>query len=284
MTQIRNSTLLITGGASGIGRLMGLKSLQQQARRLIIWDINPDNLQEVTADFTAQGYQVFPYQVNVADTDQVQQTAEKVMAQVGLPDILINNAGIVVGKTFAEHTSSDIKRTLEVNTLGPMAVTHAFLPAMIKRGSGHVVNIASAAGLLPNPRMSVYAASKWAVLGWSESLRLELEALGKNLHVLTVTPSYIDTGMFAGVKAPLLTPILSPDTIADAILEAVRKNKTILRKPAVVHLLPLLRGILPARVFDFVVGRGFSVYTSMDHFAGRPATQTPISHHQAANS
>jgi len=119
--------------------------------------------------------------------------------------------------------------------------------------------------------MSVYAGSKWAVLGWSESLRLELEQIGPNLKVTTVMPSYIDTGMFAGVKAPLLTPILQPDTITEAILNAIKRNKILLRKPFIVNLLPLLHGILPTRVFDTVTGRWFGVYTSMNDFTGRPA-------------
>jgi all-trans-retinol dehydrogenase (NAD+) len=270
MTSIRSSTILITGGASGIGKLMGRKCLEQGATRLLIWDVNPIGMQETAQELSTAGFEVHTYQVNVGDTGQVKQTAEQVLAQFGAPNILINNAGIVVGKPFAEHSMAEIERTLQVNVLGVMAVTNAFLPAMLARGQGHVVNIASAAGLLPNPRMSVYAGSKWAVLGWSESLRLELEQAGKEMRVTTVTPSYIDTGMFAGVKAPLLTPILRPEAIVDAILKAVEQNKIILRKPFIVHLLPLLRGILPTRVFDTVAGRWFGVYTSMNDFTGRP--------------
>ncbi|MFD2247338.1 SDR family oxidoreductase [Pontibacter ruber] len=270
MTRISNSTVLITGGASGIGKLMGQKCLQQGASRLVIWDINPENLQLVAAEFEAQGYQVHPYLVDIGNLAEVERTADRVLREAGTPSILINNAGIVVGKRFAEHSLFEIERTLNINVLGAMAATRVFLPAMLQQGHGHVVNIASAASLLPNPRMSVYAASKWAVLGWSESLRLELEQMSPHLHVTTVTPSYIDTGMFAGVKAPLLTPILQPETIANAILEAVKENKIILRKPFIVNLLPLLRGILPTRIFDAVVGKTFKVYTSMDKFSGRP--------------
>ena len=277
MTYVRQSTVLITGGASGIGKLMGRKCLQQGATRLLIWDVNPIGLQETAQELGAPGFEVHTYQVNVGDAQQVKQTAEQVIAQFGAPNILINNAGIVVGKPFAEHSMEEIERTLQVNVLGVMAVTNAFLSAMLARGQGHVVNIASAAGLLPNPGMSVYAGSKWAVLGWSESLRLELEQAGKAMRVTTVTPSYIDTGMFAGVKAPLLTPILQPEAIADAILQAVEQNRIILRKPFIVHLLPLLRGILPTRVFDMVAGRWFGVYTSMNDFTGRPAAeQKPV--------
>ncbi|RDV11981.1 SDR family NAD(P)-dependent oxidoreductase [Pontibacter diazotrophicus] len=281
MTQLRNSTILITGGASGIGRLMGLLSLQRGAKQLIIWDINRQNLLEVTAELQAMGYPVLPYEVDVANTAAVEAAAKRVLQETGPPDILINNAGIVVGKVFAAHSYADIANTLNINVLGVMAVTRAFLPAIIERGSGHVVNIASAASLIPNPRMSVYAASKWAVLGWSESFRLELEALKLDLHVTTVTPSYIDTGMFAGAKAPLLTPVLQPEEVADAILKAVEKNKILLRKPFIVHLIPLLRGLLPTRLFDLFVGRGFKAYSTMEGFVGHPANKTVPRHNSS---
>lgn len=274
MTQLRNSTILITDGASGIGRRMGLMSLQRGAKQLIIWDYNRESLQQVATELQAMGYRVFPYEVDVADTAAVEEASKQVLQETGPPDILINNAGIVVGKPFADHSYAEIASTLSINVLGVMAVTCAFLPGLIERGTGHVVNIASAASLIPNPRMSVYAASKWAVLGWSESLRLELEALKLDLHVTTVTPSYIDTGMFAGAKAPLFTPILQPDEVADAVLKAVEKNRIMLRKPSLVYLIPLLRGLLPTRLFDLVVGRGFKTYSTMDHFTGRPADKT----------
>ncbi|WP_018479160.1 SDR family NAD(P)-dependent oxidoreductase [Pontibacter roseus] len=273
MTRIKESVVLITGGASGIGKLMGQKCLQQGATHLLIWDVDPVSLQAVTEELSAAEHQVHPYLVNIADTAQVQQAAQQVLQEFGAPNIVINNAGIVVGKPFVEHTMQEIERTLQVNVLGMMAVTHAFLPAMLERRQGHFVNIGSAAGMLPNPRMSVYAGSKWAVLGWSESLRLELEQIAPGLHVTTVTPSYIDTGMFAGVKAPFLTPILQPHTIADAILRAVEQNQILLRKPFIVNLLPLLRGLLPTRMFDTIAGKWFGVYTSMSGFTGRTAPE-----------
>ncbi|MFD2999416.1 SDR family NAD(P)-dependent oxidoreductase [Pontibacter toksunensis] len=146
MTRLRNSTILITGGASGIGRLMGLMSLERGADKVIIWDINQQNLQQVTAEMQAKGKQVFPYEVDVADVAAVAEAAGHVLQESGPPDILINNAGIVVGKMFADHSYAEIAQTLSVNVLGVMAVARAFLPGMIERGSGHVVNIASAAG------------------------------------------------------------------------------------------------------------------------------------------
>ena len=149
-----------------------------------------------------------------------------------------------------------------------MQITRAFLPAMIAQKSGHIVNIASAAGMMANPNMSVYVGSKWAVLGWSESLRIELESLKQDLHVTTVTPGYIDTGMFDGVKSPLLLPLLKPKVIVDAIIKGVEKNKLFVRKPFMVSSLTFVKGILPTRAFDWFVGTVLGVYKSMDDFKG----------------
>jgi short-subunit dehydrogenase len=140
---------------------------------------------------------------------------------------------------------------------------------MIKREFGRIINIASAAGLSPNPGMTVYVASKWAAVGWSDSLRIELEQDHENIKVLTVMPSYINTGMFDGVKAPLLIPVLDPEKISAKILNAVEKEKIYLREPFMVKLSPFIRGILPARVYDFIAGNLLKVYSSMDTFRGR---------------
>lgn len=268
MTKIRNKTVLITGGAAGIGKIMGKRALEKGASKLIIWDINPDFLQKTTEEFKSQGYKVFPYKIDVANTEQVITAGELVKKEAGTVDILINNAGVVVGKEFKDHTHHDIDFTMNINTNAAMHVALAFLPGMIEQGEGHIVNIASAAGLLANPGMSVYVASKWGITGWSESLRIELEHLNPNLHVTTVNPSYIDTGMFAGVKSPLLLPILDPEKAVNKIIKAIENNRLFVRMPMLVNFLPFVRGILPARVFDWFAGRVLGVYESMAGFAG----------------
>jgi len=273
MTKIKNSTVLITGGANGIGKLMAERCCKLKATNVVIWDINETNLLKTAAEFQKMGYNVAPYIVDVSSQRDINSTAKKVLKEFGAVDIVINNAGIVVGKPFADHSDKDISKTLDINVAGVMRVAKAFLPAMIEQKKGHIVNIASAAGFIPNPNMSVYAASKWAVIGWSESLRLELEQLKGKLRVTTVTPSYINTGMFDGVKAPFLTPILEPEYVADKVIKAIRKNQIFLQEPFMVKSVPALRGVLPPRVFDFVAGNIFGVYKTMDKFKGRPAKE-----------
>lgn len=269
MFSFENKIVLITGGARGIGFLIGQKVLARGAEKLIIWDVNPEGLEEVSNQLTTKGYSVSTELIDVSDHTSVLKAAEKTLNEYGRVDILFNNAGIVAGKEFTEHTMESIKKTIDVNSLGLMYMAKAFLPAMIENGFGHIVNIASAAGLTPNPGMTVYAGSKWAAVGWSESLNLEMEKNGYPVKVLTVMPSYINTGMFEGVTAPLLMPLLDPDKITDKILRAVEKNKDRLREPFMVKLTPFIKGILPANVYNFVAGKVFGVYGSMDTFKGR---------------
>jgi short-subunit dehydrogenase len=270
MTKISDKIVLVTGGANGIGKIIGEKCLQEGAKALVIWDINEKNLSNVTQEFEAKNYKVFAYNVDVSNPQEIEIMAQKVLEEVGTVDILVNNAGIVVGKYFKEHTAKEIQKTLDINVAGVMNVARAFIPAMIQKKAGHIVNIASASSFTPNPKMSVYAASKWAVLGWSESLRLEMEQEKGDFRISTILPGYINTGMFKGVKQPLFTPVLTPDFIAKKIVNAIKYNKIFVRSPWTVHLVPILRAILPVRLYDFVAGNIFGVYDTMKHFEGRP--------------
>ena len=112
---------------------------------------------------------MYTYKVDVSDRGAIEKTAHLVLEKHGMIDILINNAGIVVGSYFWEHTNDQIEKTMRVNSEAPMYICRAFLPDMMKKREGRIVNMASAAGLISNPKMSVYCASKWAVNGWSDS-------------------------------------------------------------------------------------------------------------------
>jgi all-trans-retinol dehydrogenase (NAD+) len=268
VSQIKNATILITGGASGIGRIMGELCLEKNAKRLILWDIDGEKLNETIADLKSRGYEVTGNLIDITDTDAVILTAKQILNNYGPVDILINNAGIVVGKFFEEHSHSEIDKTMQINTQAMMHITREFLPSMISAQNGHIVNISSAAGLAANPQMAVYVASKWAVIGWSETLRLELESKSKGLHVTTVTPFYISTGMFEGVKSPIV-PIVKPASAARQIINAIEKNKVFCRMPWIVYAMPFFKGILPQRWFDALIGKWFGIYSSMEQFKGK---------------
>ena len=269
MTSFKNKTVLVTGAASGIGYLLGKKSLLKEAKHLIMWDVNEDQLFASASKLSSKGFSVSTNKVDVSDAEQVQSVAKEILKDFGKVDILFNNAGIVVGKSFHEHTIEDIDRTMDINSKGLMYVARTFLPSMLESNSGHIINITSAVGLTPNPGMTVYAASKWAAVGWAESLRLEVEKKYPGVKFLNVMPSYIDTGMFDGVKAPRLMPLLDPDVITTQIIRYVEKEKIHLKAPFMVKTTLFFRGILPTRLYDFVAGKMFKVYESMETFKGR---------------
>lgn len=259
--------MLITGGASGIGRLMGQMALQRGAAALIIWDINEANIQATVQELSPLG-QVYAHRVDVGNVDNVHEAYLATVQECGAVDILINCAGIVTSNhTFDRVDISEIDRTIRINTIAPMYVAREMLPDMLSRNRGHICNIASAAGMLGNPRMAVYAASKWAAIGWSESIRIEMDERRSGVHVTTVAPYYINTGMFDGVRSVI--PILNPAKTARKILRAIERNKNFCGMPFPFHLIRLCQGILPTCVFDWFFGQVFGVYHTMDHFTGR---------------
>lgn len=260
--------VLITGGVSGIGKIMARKSLERGASHLVIWDINEVGLQSVKDEFQHFGIPVSGYVTDLSDVEQIRINAQKVRAEVGDIDILINNAGIVFGKYFHEHTHQEISKSLLINSTALMHTTLEFLPAMMRNNSGAVCSIASSAGLISNPKMSVYASSKWAVVGWSDSVRLEMEKLGKKISFTTIMPFYINTGMFDGVKSKVL-PILEPEDVSEKIISAIESKKKLLAMPLPYWFIRLSQGILPLGIFDWVMEKVFGIYDTMNDFRGR---------------
>lgn len=269
---LANATVLITGAAMGMGKMYAQLAVRDHAAHVILWDVNAQALEEAAAELRGRGSEIHSQVVDVSSLEAIEEAAQWVRSEVGTPDILINNAGIVRGKYFWEHDQrTDIAATMAINTLALMHITREFLPAMISGGrTSRIVNVASAAGLLSNPRMSIYSSSKWAVVGWSDSLRLELEQAGhRHIKVTTFCPSYIKTGMFEGARGPLLTPLLEPEAVTERVWRAMKEGTPMLLMPWTVQLSKALRGILPLPVWDVVAGRVFGVYKSMEHFTGR---------------
>lgn len=274
---IKGTNVLITGGASGIGRIMGRICLEKGASNLIVWDINQANIDKTEAELSdvkpaeagvSKG-QIHSYIVNVSDPQAIKSAYEKVKSEVGEVDILVNCAGIVRGNnTFDKQTVQDIDLTMDINANAPMYVALAVLPDMLRRDRGHICNIASAAGMLGVPKLSVYCASKWAVIGWTESMRVELKQASSHVRVTSVAPYFINTGMFDGVNSKVF-PILDPEKTAAKIIRAVEVGKSFRGIPFAYHFIRIWQGLLPNFLFDFIFGKVFGVYSVMDHFTGR---------------
>lgn len=270
---ITDALVLITGAARGMGELYARRAVAARARAVALWDIDEDAATALAADLSRSGVDVRAYRVDVSRQEEIVAGLQRVRADLGTPDVVINNAGIVRGKAFWDHDPErDIEATMRINTLAAMWLTREVLPDMIADTTRpkRILNIASAAGTLANPNMSVYAASKWAMIGWSESVRLELAAHGHgHVKVTTFCPSYISTGMFAGARGPLLTPIMTPRHATAAAWNGMLRGTPMVLRPWTVKLSMALRGVLPTRAWDVLARHVFKVYSSMDEFTGR---------------
>lgn len=269
MTNVNGRICLVTGAASGIGRLLSLE-LADRGADLVLWDMDADRLDTVVDEVRARrGGKAWGFRCDVSDRAMVERIADQVRAEVGDPIVVVNNAGVVSGQRLVDLAPEQIERTFAVNVLALYWVTKAFLPAMLAHGEGHVVTVASAAGLVGVAKQTDYSASKHAAVGFDESLRMELRRMGSRLRTTVVCPYYIDTGMFEGVKTkqPFLLPILKQDKVARKIACAIERDRRTVILPPFIRLLPVTR-VLPVPLFDRLMDL-FGVNQSMDEFVGR---------------
>ena len=272
LNSVQSLTVLITGAAQGMGENFARQAAREGAARLILWDINEPLLLELARELGQRhpGLTVEPRRVDLCD-EQAIGDAVRAALQGGAPHVLVNNAGLVTGQPFIDHDTSQIRQIMEVNTLAPMLLTRKLLPGMIAlEEPARILTMASAAGLVSNPKMSVYAASKAAALAWSDSLRLEMErTAGNQVSVTTFCPTYVKTGMFAGVRKMLLTPIMEPQQVTDRAWRAMLAGTPLVLMPWTSKLGQMLRGMLPRVAWDYLAEHVLGVYRSMDGFTGR---------------
>ncbi len=268
MSQINGRNVLITGGASGIGLLMGEK-LAGLGARVIIWDIDDAGLEKASAQLRARGGSVAVYHCDVSIRAEVYRVAEAVKADFGKVDILVNNAGVVSGKSFLKCTDEQIEKSMTVNMLAHFWTVRAFLPEMVRAGNGHIVTISSAAGLIGVSRLVDYCTSKSAAFGFDEALRMEIKQEKWDINTTVVCPYFINTGMFEGTKTRFswLLPILDEQRVADRIVNAIKKDRSRLLMPPMVYSIWLLR-YLPTFAFDFIANL-LGINSAMHSFKGR---------------
>nr|BDT29391.1 SDR family NAD(P)-dependent oxidoreductase [Bacteriovorax sp. HI3] len=268
MKNFENKKVLITGAASGIGKLMAEK-LAKRGAVVFVVDMNLEAAQTVVSSIKSSGGKAHAFFADVSNLESLKKLKSDISALgLGL-DVLVNNAGVVFGGEFEKLSLEKHLATYRVNVDGLVAMTHLFFDDLRKSKDANIVNLASASGFIGLPYGTTYASSKWAVIGFSESLRLELLERGiENVHVTTVCPSYISTGMFAGVKAPVLLPWLKPEVIVEKIIHGIEKDCAFIKEPFVVKWVDLLKGILPLKIFTFV-NKLLGVSTSMTHWKGR---------------
>jgi len=239
----------------GIGKLM-CEKLKVQGATVVIWDINEPALSEMEQ----KGFHT--YLVDVTNREVVLEHQKKVKDEVGVVDVLINNAGIVSGKPLMELTEKQINLTMDVNVISHFWTCQAFLPDMIERRSGHIVTISSIAGFDGLPGLTDYCASKFACRGFAESLRRELH--GTNVKSTIIHPFVIRTGMFHGTKTAsgfwkLFGAAMDPDYAAQEILNDTAIGRTRSLLPHYTFWLPAAGEIMPWWARDMLAKKSFGL-------------------------
>jgi len=235
----KGKVVVITGAGSGIGRATAL-AFAAEGADLVIADKSGDRIAEVGKEIERLGARVLTHQTDVSDRKQVEKLAEVVIKERGRVDVLHNNAGVAIGARFEDTSLEDWEWIVGINFWGVLFGIKYFLPHMIEKRYGHIVNTSSAAGLCATPGMPAYCTTKFAVAGLSESLRAELHKY--NIGVTTVCPGIIDTRIVADGRLQLRADAKAnpesvvefyrkrgwpPERVAKAVLKAVRKNKSV---------------------------------------------------------
>jgi len=216
--ELKDAVAVVTGASSGIGEATAV-ALAQRGAKVVLAARRKERLDDLADRIGRVGGHALAIRCDVTDREQVASLPSVVKEAYGPCDILVNNAGIPGGGAFAELTYEQIERVVDVNVLGVMYGTRAFVPGMMKRGRGHVVNIASLAGRFATPGAAVYGASKHAVIAFSESLHYEVEGYG--VHVTAVNPGFVATEGFPQTdQDPRL--VLSMRRVTDTVIRAIR--------------------------------------------------------------
>jgi short-subunit dehydrogenase len=193
MKDLSNKNCLITGAANGIGRAFS-KLLALEGMNLYLTDIDIDGLKTLESEITSPNIKIITGKCDVTQIADFEQIARDFQSKLGNLDLLLNNAGIAIIGNILEFTLDDWKNILDVNLMGVVHSLKVFLPKMIERKSGHIVNVASGAGIFGSTEPLPYVASKFAVVGLSEALFGQLHQLG--ITVSVIIPSYIRTNIF----------------------------------------------------------------------------------------
>jgi short-subunit dehydrogenase len=245
MDNIRGKTVVITGAARGIGRATA-KALLARGARVVIGDRDVDVLEKTVGDLSALG-SVSGHPLDVADRESFAAFLDKARADGGGHiDVLINNAGVMPVGLFLEQSPQAIRSAIEVNFYGVLNGCQLVLPEMVKRRSGHIVNIASLAGMVAVPGQVVYAGTKFAVVGLSTALADELA--GHGVDVTVVMPPFVNTELISGTKTSAASRPVEPEVIAAAIVKALDKPKTHVSVPTPMRFVAALASMLGPRM------------------------------------
>ncbi len=263
---------MVTGAAMGMGKCIA-GMLLGEGCKVALLDVNPQTLAETKAAFSELG-PCEAFVCDVSDRQAVYATAKAVKASLGEVSILINNAGIVRAGALLDLEDTAIEKMININLTAMFWTCKAYLPDMVARNEGHVVNMASAGGILAIPNLSAYCASKFGVIGLSDALRQEMAKNKTKVGVTYVCPNTVNTGMFDGSKMVAGTVLLQAENVAAEIIKAIKKNRAMVAVPnlPVKIATPLTKLLLPIKLMD-LLNRLLGMWGANDTWTGRKTAE-----------
>ena len=265
MTLTRESIAVVTGAASGIGRSLAVRLAREPIAGIAIADLNAEGLQETAAMVGELGVPVSAHVLDVSDRKAVEVFSEEVLARHGRVTHLINNAGVGLLGTFEQLTIEDFEWLMQINFWGVVYCTKAFLPTLLAQEHAHIVNVSSVFGLIAPSEQTAYSSSKFAVRGFTESLRHELS--NSNVSVSCVHPGGIKTNIVRNSRVGGDTPAewkqqgvkffdkvakTSPETAADVIVEGIKKRNPRILIGADARGISILSRLFPRRYLAII--------------------------------
>ena len=215
--KLENKVIAVTGGANGIGRATA-EHLRDAGAHVVIGDVDASAVSAAAAEMGVGGKHL-----DVTDEESFTAFVDEIVAEHGHIDVLVNNAGIMPVGPFLDFSETVVRRNFEVDLFGVVRGTRLAAQAMLPNGSGHIVNVASVAGLVPLAGQSIYSAAKAGVIAFSEAVAAELRPHG--IKVLTVLPNFTRTALISGLNASRFIPVGDTNAVARAITKAIAKER-----------------------------------------------------------
>jgi NAD(P)-dependent dehydrogenase (short-subunit alcohol dehydrogenase family) len=274
MPKVAGAVVVVTGASSGIGRATALE-LARRGARAVVAARSDEPLETLVGECRAFGADALDVPTDVADAEAVDRLAQAAVEHFGRIDAWVNNASVSLVATFEETPEIVFRQVIETNLFGVVHGSRAALRQFRDQGSGVLINVASAYGRTGSPYLTAYAATKHAVVGFTQSLRMELRDV-PDIHVSTVMPAAIDTpffhhsGNYTGRQFKPIRPFYQPEVVARQIADLVERPRPEVFAGIAGRLAALSRAVAP-RLHEAVLGR----LAEADHFADEPAEPGP---------